>query len=77
MQTQVQKWGNSLAIRIPVKLSHKLHIKQGTLVDIDIENNQLIISPQIYSLTDMLMAITVDNQHRPMLEDTPQGREEW
>ena len=77
MQTHVQKWGNSLAIRIPVKLSHKLHITQGTLVDIDINNNQLITSPQGYTLNTMLQAISNENMHRSMLDDSPQGHEEW
>jgi putative transposon-encoded protein len=44
MQTTVQKWGNSLAVRIPRSFASEIQIESGTEVDLSIKNNQLVIS---------------------------------
>jgi antitoxin MazE len=41
----LQKWGNSLAVRIPAALSRSLHFKIGQPVELVQENDQLIIFP--------------------------------
>lgn len=44
--TTVKKWGNSLAIRIPLELSKQVQLNEGTEVDLAIsENNEIILKP--------------------------------
>ncbi len=77
MQTSVQKWGNSLGVRIPMHLAQKLHLHAGSPVNIDIENGRLILEPPQYNLESMLSEITPQNKHTLMLNDRQKGAEEW
>jgi antitoxin MazE len=78
MQTQIQKWGNSLGIRIPKYLTGKLHLKQGTLVNLEITGNHLIISAEISELDTLLNNITDSNRHHAVLNDDDiVGNELW
>lgn len=77
MQTHIQKWGNSLGIRIPMPLSSQLKLKAGSLVDIKVEDDHLVILPRKYSLQAMLDNITNENIHTPVFIDTSTGGEEW
>ena len=45
MEATVQKWGNSLGIRIPNLLVRELSLKNGSVVDIDDNGNEIIIKP--------------------------------
>ena len=44
MITNVTKWGNSLAIRIPKPFADEIGIDQNSKVDIKIENNTIKVS---------------------------------
>ncbi len=77
MQTHIQKWGNSLAVRIPVILSKQLHLNPGSLVDMEIEGRSLVIRAPHYTLDEMLNQITEDNLHMPLMDDPQMGNEEW
>ena len=67
MKVQIQKWGNSLALRIPSAFAKETHIENNTVVDLKLENNHLVISPidelEDYSLSSMLSEINDDNLH--------------
>jgi len=78
MQTTVQKWGNSLAIRIPKSFASETKINNGTEVDLLIKNNQLIISPiekGQYTLDAFLSEITDSNIHNDVDFGEPIGEE--
>lgn len=78
MQTTIQKWGNSLAIRIPKSFASETKINNGTKVDLLIKNNQLIISPiekEKYSLDAFLSEITDSNIHNEVDFGEPMGEE--
>ena len=77
MRTHIQKWGNSLGIRIPISFSHQLKLKLGSSVDIQIEDDHLVILPQTYVLQEMLDAITPHNCHGQTFEDDVKGSEQW
>jgi antitoxin MazE len=74
---QVQKWGNSLGIRIPKSLAMKVGIEEGTEVDLDIEEGHLVIKPKSTTLDELLSQITTDNVHTEIPTGEPQGRETW
>lgn len=77
MRTYIQKWGNSLAFRIPIHLSKKLNLRAGNAVDIDEEENRIVLQKVKYDLDEMLNQITPLNCHSVEVEDTPRGGEEW
>jgi antitoxin MazE len=41
----VQMWGNSLAIRIPTALAGQLHVTDGSAVDLELRDGELVIRP--------------------------------
>lgn len=41
----IQKWGNSLAIRIPQALAGQLAVEEGAVVDLQVRGGELVIRP--------------------------------
>lgn len=66
MNTEIRKWGNSLAIRIPKTLADSADLKNGTVVKIKKENNKIIISKDktTYTLKSLLSKINDKNIHK-------------
>ena len=78
MTTIVQKWGNSLALRIPSALAKDIHLHQGSMVDVAIVEGEMVVKPQKrskISLAQMLKGITKNNRHSEQNSDGPAGRE--
>lgn len=74
---QVQKWGNSLGIRIPKAIALKVGLEEGTEIDLDIEDGNLVIKPKSKSLDELLSQITPENLHDEVSTGKPEGRESW
>lgn len=80
MQSTIQRWGNSLALRIPKVIADELGIAQDASVEIFIREGQLVIvpiKPTTYSLEAMLAAITDENKHDEIDTGSPMGNEVW
>lgn len=80
MRTQVQKWGNSLAIRIPKAFAADLGIEQDGPVDLTVEDGALVLRPLAlprYELKDLLANINNDVLHAEVSFGDPTGAEEW
>ena len=69
MPTAVQKWGNSLGLRIPAAIAEEMHIKSGTRVTLKLDEGVLLVRvaeparrrrPK-YKLKDLLDKITPAN----------------
>ena len=45
MATKVQKWGNSLAVRLPKEVIRRLALKEGSDVMVRERNERIIIEP--------------------------------
>ena len=43
--SRIQKWGNSLAVRIPVGLASKLQVAEGSQVDLEVRDGELVVRP--------------------------------
>jgi antitoxin MazE len=43
MSTTVQKWGNSLGIRVPKAIAEQLHLEQGSKIELDASNGVLTV----------------------------------
>ena len=80
MQQIIQKWGNSLAIRIPKNLAIDTKIDKGSLVEISINEGKLIVEPlqdKQYSLEQLLSQITDENKHSETNTGPASGNEIW
>ena len=79
MQTKVQKWGNSLGVRIPRSFAAEARVEAGSTVDISVEDGSLLIRPlrRRYSLRGLLRKVTARNLHAEVSTGAPAGREIW
>jgi len=77
MQTVVQKWGNSLGIRIPSLYVKEFNLKNGSSVEITEEDGKIVIVPPRKELNEMLSRITKENMHLPIETGSSVGNEEW
>ena len=80
MRVRVQKWGNSLAIRIPKSFAKETKIEQGTVVDLSAVKGELIAKPikeYEYSLEELLAAVTKENLHAEIDTGDAIGQEVW
>lgn len=77
MRTEVARWGNSLALRLPRPIAIQAGIVEGTAVEIDVEDDQLIVRPALprYSLDELIAGITPKNIPDDSFDDTPRGQE--
>ncbi|MBN1700162.1 MAG: AbrB/MazE/SpoVT family DNA-binding domain-containing protein [Spirochaetales bacterium] len=78
MITKIHKWGNSLGIRIPATIVKDLSLKNGSLVDITEEADNIIIRPEkMKELDDLLNLITDENLHAEIDFGEKEGDEIW
>ena len=78
MEAVVQKWGNSLGLRIPNLIARELLLKNGSVVDISGNGKEIIIKPlQKKTLSEMLDAVNEKNIHEEVNWGKPAGKEVW
>jgi antitoxin MazE len=80
MKTKVQKWGNSLAVRIPKPFAEEIGLEPNTPVEVSVEEGKLVVSrsqPSSMSLEHLVEGITPDNLHREVDTGTAVGNEAW
>ncbi len=80
METKIKKWGNSLALRIPMVFARNINIHQDTLIDLSIEDGKLVMIPipePEYSLTKLLAQVTDSNIHQEIDTGEAIGKEIW
>ncbi len=77
MQAHIQKWGNSLGVRIPKGIAKELHLHPGSPVTLEIEDGRIVVQVPQYTLDALLEGITSKNQHHEIFDDAQEGKEEW
>jgi antitoxin MazE len=79
MKATIQKWGNSLAVRIPKSITKDSGVSEGSNIEISIENGNIILSPREkeYSLKVLLNNITLENIHSEISTGDQTGGEIW
>lgn len=78
MTTKVQKWGNSLAIRLPKELTDRFALFQGSGVVISDDKKSIKIKPvgeREMSLKEMVKKINKFNRHEEIDFGPPVGKE--
>ncbi len=66
MESRVQKWGNSLALRIPKPVATQLGLEANSAVRLSLRDDELVIAPVKPSspnLDDLLAQVTEHNLH--------------
>ena len=80
MKTQIQKWGNSLALRIPKSFAKETNIRNGSYVNLSLVRGNLVAEPleeKEYTLNQLLSKINKDNLHREFDTGDAIGNELW
>jgi antitoxin MazE len=79
MITSIQRWGNSLAIRIPKAFALQAELAEHTSVDLAIEGGTLVVRPvrKEWTLDELLGGVTDSNLHRETSWGESTGKEVW
>jgi antitoxin MazE len=75
MQNRVQKWGNSLAVRIPKTFARQMGWRESAPVKMSLEEGALVIKTdreRAWDLDALMSGVTDDNLH-PAWEAEPAG----
>ena len=78
MNAVIQKWGNSLGVRIPGSIAKELNLENGTQVEILDDEGKIVILPaKSRDLHELLEKITDENVHGEVSTGDVVGKEEW
>jgi antitoxin MazE len=79
MNTQVGKWGNSLAVRIPGTYAKELRLKDGMELEVTRLDDGLLLRPlkHEYTLEELLDQVKPENIHGETDWGPAVGREAW
>jgi antitoxin MazE len=79
MLAKAQKWGNSLAVRIPKTIADECGIGVDSVLEILREGDLMVIKPvrEKLSLDSLLAKVTEDNIPAEVPTGTAVGKEAW
>ena len=80
MNTTIQKWGNSLALRIPQSVARDIRLHQGSVVDMMLVAGKIVVKPRRqrrYALAQLLRGLTKRNRHAAFDWGGRVGQEAW
>ncbi len=80
MKTAVQRWGNSLALRIPRTYAVETRIAEGSEVELTMKSGALVVRPIVrrkHSLAALVKRITPGNRHDSISTGHAVGQEIW
>jgi antitoxin MazE len=80
VRTRIQRWGNSLAVRIPKAFAADLGLEDGAAVALTLDDGSLVIRPvpeTAFRLDDLLDGVTPTNRHGEENLGPPAGGEVW
>lgn len=80
MRSKIQRWGNSLAIRIPKTFAEEVGLTDDSPVEVRLFKGGLLVEPASTwapSLGELLADVTDDNLHAEADTGEPRGREQW
>ncbi len=80
IKTQMVKWGNSLAVRIPKNVAEAAEFKEGDRLLLEVEAHGALsvkaATPPL-TLEELVAKITPQNLHKEQWADGPVGNEAW
>lgn len=76
----VQRWGNSLAVRLPKAYVEEVRLTEGATVNVTVAKGRIMIEPAAavsFALDDLVAGITRANIHGEFDTGTARGKEIW
>ena len=78
----IQKWGNSLAVRIPADVARACALGEGTALEVRREGGRVVLIPERrrprrYELSELVSGITRRNRPAAVDFGPRVGREAW
>lgn len=80
MKIQIQKWGNSLGLRIPKLIAKETRLEENSIAELSIKAGKIVIMPaqrKAVTLKQLLKKITPRNLHREVPTGPAKGKEIW
>ena len=79
MRTNIQRWGNSLGVRIPKPFALQVALEENCEVDISIDGDRIIlrVAQKDWQLDELLAGMTSDNLHKETDWGRTEGVEAW
>ncbi len=80
MKTRLQKWGNSLALRVPKSFALEAGLEQNSPVEVSLVDGKLVISPAKipqFTLDKLIDQVREDNLHDEVDSGPARGGEAW
>jgi antitoxin MazE len=80
MLTKIQKWGNSLALRIPKAFANHVQLENDSVVEVSLVEGQIVITPvatPTWTLEQLLAGVNKNNIHHEVNSGQAIGREIW
>ncbi|MQA42137.1 AbrB/MazE/SpoVT family DNA-binding domain-containing protein [Rugamonas aquatica] len=77
MLLEIQKWGNSAALRIPAAVLKETGLQIGQKLVLKTDGGKLLLAPATETLDDLVARITPENRHSSQLDDPAAGNEAW
>jgi antitoxin MazE len=80
MKARIQKWGNSLALRIPKTFALEAGLREDAAVELTLSDGKVVVNPvasESLSLDELLRGINRDNLHGEWDTGPAVGREVW
>lgn len=80
MHLTIQKWGNSLAVRIPKTVAKQVNVHKGSRMDMSLIANKIVLTARDvkeYALGSLLKKINKTNLHREVSFGKSVGKEVW
>lgn len=77
-KSTISKWGNSLAVRIPLALARQAKLEEGDPVTMDLDREGAIVlrpAQRRYEIADLVGRITPKNQRGETDWGRPEGNE--
>jgi antitoxin MazE len=80
LKARIQKWGNSLALRIPKSFASEAGLQRETSIEISLSEGKIIITPLVQSkltLRQLLAKVNEENLHHEIDTGPAAGNEAW
>ena len=80
MKTRLQKWGNSLALRIPQSFAREVGLENESSVEVSLQEGKIVITPvapTTVQLEELMAQVTDENLHHEVDTGPARGSEAW
>ena len=80
MKARIQRWGNSLALRIPKSFASEAGLRENAAVELSLAKGKLVVRPvkeKSPTLEELLRGVTDENLHAEWDTGPAVGKEIW